>query len=94
MWLAAVHGRVYYLTCWGGQKAPFILLFTSASLSSMKMALLGSLLDIFSCPCSAGRLLCQELCMMSSRPAMHNWVAGEDALNGDSAPCNTVHAPG
>ena len=46
-------GGAVRLACWGGQKAPFILLFTSASLSSMKMALLGSLLDIFSCPCNA-----------------------------------------
>ena len=80
MLLAAVHGAVQ-LTCWGGQKAPFILLFTSASLSSMNMALLGSLLDIFSCPCNKGRLLCQELCMTSSCPAMHTQFAGEDTVN-------------
>ena len=36
------------LTCSGGQKAFLILVFTSAALSSMKMALLGSLFDIFS----------------------------------------------
>ena len=39
------------LTCSGGQKAFLILVLTSAALSSIKMALLGSLLDIFSCPC-------------------------------------------
>jgi len=38
------------LTCSGGQKALMILVFTSAALSSMKMALLGSLFDIFSWP--------------------------------------------
>jgi len=36
----------------GGQKAFLILELTSPSLSSMKMALLGSLLLIFSCPSS------------------------------------------
>ena len=82
------------LTCWGGQKAPFILLLTSASLSSMKMALLGSLLDIFSCPCTAGRLLWRELCMTSSCPGMHNQVTWQNAVTGAHVPCNTVQAAG
>ena len=42
-------------TCLGGQNAFLILVLTSASLSSMKIALLGSLLLIFSWPCRHGR---------------------------------------
>ena len=38
------------LTCSGGQKAFLIFVLTSAALSSMKIALFGSLLDIFSWP--------------------------------------------
>lgn len=46
------YSKTSLLTCCGGQYAFLILVFTSCSVSSMKMAELGSLLDIFSWPCS------------------------------------------
>lgn len=94
MWLAAVHGADLLSHLLGGAEGPLYFAVHICLTVLHEDGTFGVTLGHFLLPLQRREAAVSGALLMSSRPAMHNWVAGEDALNGDSAPCNTVHAPG